>query len=255
MYKRHRNTQCERGVKMISKLRLRLTMVWYKLLFKLGLKSDEIYYIGGNEALPPPLSKEEEAVLLEKLPSGDKAAKSLLIERNLRLVVYIARKFENTGINIEDLISIGTIGLIKAVNTFNPEKKIKLATYASRCIENEILMYLRRNNKTRSEVSFDEPLNVDWDGNELLLSDVLGTEDDIITKRIEANVDRKLLLKALFTLNDREKQIMELRFGLSGGEEKTQKDVADMLGISQSYISRLEKRIIKRLQKEFNKMV
>nr|WP_285876669.1 RNA polymerase sporulation sigma factor SigE [Fictibacillus phosphorivorans] len=240
---------------MISKLRLRLTMVWYKLLFKLGLKSDEIYYIGGNEALPPPLSKEEEAVLLEKLPSGDKAAKSLLIERNLRLVVYIARKFENTGINIEDLISIGTIGLIKAVNTFNPEKKIKLATYASRCIENEILMYLRRNNKTRSEVSFDEPLNVDWDGNELLLSDVLGTEDDIITKRIEANVDRKLLLKALFTLNDREKQIMELRFGLSGGEEKTQKDVADMLGISQSYISRLEKRIIKRLQKEFNKMV
>jgi RNA polymerase sporulation-specific sigma factor len=240
---------------MISKLRLRLTMFWYKLLFKLGLKSDEIYYIGGNEALPPPLSKEEEALLLEKLPSGDQAAKSLLIERNLRLVVYIARKFENTGINIEDLISIGTIGLIKAVNTFNPEKKIKLATYASRCIENEILMYLRRNNKTRSEVSFDEPLNVDWDGNELLLSDVLGTEDDIITRRIEANVDRKLLLKALFTLNDREKQIMELRFGLSGGEEKTQKDVADMLGISQSYISRLEKRIIKRLQKEFNKMV
>ncbi|WNB90478.1 RNA polymerase sporulation sigma factor SigE [Bacillus sp. NEB1478] len=237
------------------KWRLKITMFWYKLLFKLGLKSDEIYYIGGNEALPPPLSKEEEALLLEKLPSGDKAAKSLLIERNLRLVVYIARKFENTGINIEDLISIGTIGLIKAVNTFNPEKKIKLATYASRCIENEILMYLRRNNKTRSEVSFDEPLNVDWDGNELLLSDVLGTEEDIITRRIEANVDRKLLLKALFTLNDREKQIMELRFGLSGGEEKTQKDVADMLGISQSYISRLEKRIIKRLQKEFNKMV
>ncbi|MCM3732252.1 RNA polymerase sporulation sigma factor SigE [Fictibacillus nanhaiensis] len=240
---------------MFNKWRLKLTMYWYKLLFKLGLKSDEIYYIGGNEALPPPLSKEEEALLLEKLPSGDQAAKSLLIERNLRLVVYIARKFENTGINIEDLISIGTIGLIKAVNTFNPEKKIKLATYASRCIENEILMYLRRNNKTRSEVSFDEPLNVDWDGNELLLSDVLGTEDDIITRRIEANVDRKLLLKALFTLNDREKQIMELRFGLSGGEEKTQKDVADMLGISQSYISRLEKRIIKRLQKEFNKMV
>ncbi|MFC7372088.1 RNA polymerase sporulation sigma factor SigE [Fictibacillus iocasae] len=237
------------------KWRLKLSLLWYKLLFKLGLKSDEIYYIGGNEALPPPLSKEEEALLLEKLPSGDKATKSMLIERNLRLVVYIARKFENTGINIEDLISIGTIGLIKAVNTFNPEKKIKLATYASRCIENEILMYLRRNNKTRSEVSFDEPLNVDWDGNELLLSDVLGTEDDIITRRIEANVDRKLLLKALFTLNDREKQIMELRFGLSGGEEKTQKDVADMLGISQSYISRLEKRIIKRLQKEFNKMV
>ncbi len=192
---------------------------------------------------------------MEKLPTGDKAAKSILIERNLRLVVYIARKFENTGINIEDLISIGTIGLIKAVNTFNPEKKIKLATYASRCIENEILMYLRRNNKIRSEVSFDEPLNIDWDGNELLLSDVLGTEEDIITKDLDASIDRNLLLKSLEQLNDREKQIMELRFGLMGGEEKTQKDVADMLGISQSYISRLEKRIIKRLRKEFNKMV
>ncbi len=222
---------------------------------KLGLKADEIYYIGGKEALPPPLSKEEEELLLQKLPTGDKAAKSVLIERNLRLVVYIARKFENTGINIEDLISIGTIGLIKAVNTFNPEKKIKLATYASRCIENEILMYLRRNNKIRSEVSFDEPLNIDWDGNELLLSDVLGTEEDIITKDLDARIDRKLLMKSLDQLNDREKQIMELRFGLIGGEEKTQKDVADMLGISQSYISRLEKRIIKRLRKEFNKMV
>lgn len=219
------------------------------------MKTDEIYYIGGSEALPPPLSKEEEEVLLKKLPKGDQAARSILIERNLRLVVYIARKFENTGINIEDLISIGTIGLIKAVNTFNPEKKIKLATYASRCIENEILMYLRRNNKIRSEISFDEPLNIDWDGNELLLSDVLGTEDDIITKDLEANVDRKLLMKALQQLNEREKQIMELRFGLHGGEEKTQKDVADILGISQSYISRLEKRIIKRLRKEFNKMV
>ena len=205
--------------------------------------------------MPPPLSKDEEELLLKKLPGGDKAARSILIERNLRLVVYIARKFENTGINIEDLISIGTIGLIKAVNTFNPEKKIKLATYASRCIENEILMYLRRNNKIRSEVSFDEPLNIDWDGNELLLSDVLGTDDDIITKDLEANVDRKLLTKALHQLTDREKQIMELRFGLTNGEEKTQKDVADMLGISQSYISRLEKRIIKRLRKEFNKMV
>ncbi len=191
--------------------------------------------------MPPPLTKEEEEVLLNKLPKGDQAARSLLIERNLRLVVYIARKFENTGINIEDLISIGTIGLIKAVNTFNPEKKIKLATYASRCIENEILMHLRRNNKNRSEVSFDEPLNIDWDGNELLLSDVLGTDDDIITKDLEATVDRHLLMKALHQLNDREKQIMELRFGLAGGEEKTQKDVADMLGISQSYISRLEK--------------
>ncbi|WP_096154718.1 MULTISPECIES: RNA polymerase sporulation sigma factor SigE [Bacillus] len=239
----------------MKNLKIKFTYLWYKLLIKLKLKTDEVFYIGGSEALPPPLSKEEEAHLLVKLPNGDQAARSILIERNLRLVVYIARKFENTGINIEDLISIGTIGLIKAVNTFNPEKKIKLATYASRCIENEILMYLRRNNKIRSEVSFDEPLNIDWDGNELLLSDVLGTEEDIITKDLEANVDRKLLLKALDQLNDREKQIMELRFGLIGGEEKTQKDVADMLGISQSYISRLEKRIIKRLRKEFNKMV
>lgn len=239
----------------MKKLFFRLHYYWYKLLVKLGIKSDEIYYIGGSEALPPPLSKDEEEILIHKLPKGDEAARTILIERNLRLVVYIARKFENTGINIEDLISIGTIGLIKAVNTFNPEKKIKLATYASRCIENEILMYLRRNNKTRSEVSFDEPLNIDWDGNELLLSDVLGTEEDIITKDLEANIDRKLLIKALYSLSDREKQIMELRFGLMGGEEKTQKDVADMLGISQSYISRLEKRIIKRLRKEFNKMV
>ncbi|KMY53543.1 MULTISPECIES: RNA polymerase sporulation sigma factor SigE [Bacillaceae] len=236
-------------------LRLKITYYWYKLLIKLKLKTDEIYYIGGSEALPPPLSRDEEEKLLVKLPKGDQAARALLIERNLRLVVYIARKFENTGINIEDLISIGTIGLIKAVNTFNPEKKIKLATYASRCIENEILMYLRRNNKIRSEVSFDEPLNVDWDGNELLLSDVLGTDDDIITRDIEAGVDRSLLFKAMEHLTDREKQIMELRFGLKGEEEKTQKDVADLLGISQSYISRLEKRIIQRLQKEFNKMV
>lgn len=243
------------GGKTLSTFKIRLTLLWYKLLVKLGIKSDEVFYIGGSEALPPPLTKEEEAHLLQKLPNGDKATRSILIERNLRLVVYIARKFENTGINIEDLISIGTIGLIKAVNTFNPEKKIKLATYASRCIENEILMYLRRNNKIRSEISFDEPLNIDWDGNELLLSDILGTDDDIITRDIEANVDKKLLLKALDRLSDREKQIMELRFGLIGGEEKTQKDVADMLGISQSYISRLEKRIIKRLRKEFNKML
>jgi RNA polymerase sporulation-specific sigma factor len=235
--------------------KLRITYFLYKLLTKLGIKTDEVYYIGGSEALPPPLTKEEEEMLIQKLSSGDKTARSLLIERNLRLVVYIARKFENTGINIEDLISIGTIGLIKAVNTFNPEKKIKLATYASRCIENEILMYLRRNNKVRAEVSFDEPLNIDWDGNELLLSDVLGTEDDVITKDLEADVDRRLLFNALRQLSDREKQIMELRFGLSGGEEKTQKDVADLLGISQSYISRLEKRIIKRLRKEFNKMM
>ncbi|WP_199689926.1 RNA polymerase sporulation sigma factor SigE [Clostridium sp. 1xD42-85] len=237
----------------MSKLRLRLW--WYKLLIKLRLKSEEIYYIGGSEALPPPLSKEEERELLALLPKGDKSARAILIERNLRLVVYIARKFENTGINIEDLISIGTIGLIKAVNTFNPEKKIKLATYASRCIENEILMYLRRNNKLKSEVSFDEPLNIDWDGNELLLSDVLGTDEDIITRDLESDVDKHLLKNALSQLNPREKQIMELRFGLVGEEEKTQKDVANMLGISQSYISRLEKKIIRRLKKEFNKMV
>ncbi|AEH48676.1 RNA polymerase sporulation sigma factor SigE [Parageobacillus thermoglucosidasius] len=239
----------------MKKWKLRITYFLYKLLKKLGIKMDELYYIGGSEALPPPLTKEEEEMLIGKLSDGDETARSLLIERNLRLVVYIARKFENTGINIEDLISIGTIGLIKAVNTFNPEKKIKLATYASRCIENEILMHLRRNNKVRAEVSFDEPLNIDWDGNELLLSDVLGTEDDVITKDLEADVDRNLLFNALRQLSDREKQIMELRFGLSGGEEKTQKDVADLLGISQSYISRLEKRIIKRLRKEFNKMM
>ncbi|WP_284140894.1 MULTISPECIES: RNA polymerase sporulation sigma factor SigE [unclassified Virgibacillus] len=236
-------------------MRLRIRLWWYKVLIKLGIKSEEIYYIGGSEALPPPLSKDEEKELLELLPKGDRSARAVLIERNLRLVVYIARKFENTGINIEDLISIGTIGLIKAVNTFNPEKKIKLATYASRCIENEILMYLRRNNKLKSEISFDEPLNIDWDGNELLLSDVLGTDDDIITKDLETKVDKHLLKDALSQLNAREKQIMELRFGLIGEEEKTQKDVADMLGISQSYISRLEKKIIRRLKKEFNKMV
>jgi RNA polymerase sporulation-specific sigma factor len=222
---------------------------------QLGLKGEEIYYIGGSEALPPPLSREEEEHLLDRLPQGDSLVRAMLIERNLRLVVYIARKFENTGLNIEDLVSIGTIGLIKAVNTFDPSKKIKLATYASRCIENEILMFLRRNNKIRSEVFFDEPLNTDWDGNELLLSDVLGTENDIIYRDIEDQVDKKILRSALSSLNDRERKIMELRFGLNGEEEKTQKDVADLLGISQSYISRLEKRIIRRLRKEFNKMV
>lgn len=210
-----------------------------------------IYYVGSSEALPPPLNSDEEGVLLERLELGDPSIRDILIERNLRLVVYIARKFENTGIGIEDLVSIGTIGLIKAVNTFDPQKKIKLATYASRCIENEILMYLRRNNKTRSEVSFDEPLNIDWDGNELLLSDVLGTENDIISKSIEEQVDRQLLHLAMGRLTDREKVIMELRFGLDNGVEKTQKEVADRLGISQSYISRLEKRIIRRLRKEF----
>ncbi len=233
----------------------RIRVWWNSLLIKIGIKKDEIYYIGGKTVLPAPLEKDEERDLLERLPTGDKAARATLIEHNLRLVVYIARKFENTGINIEDLISIGSIGLIKAVNTFDPEKKIKLATYASRCIENEILMYLRKNNRIKTEVSFDEPLNVDWDGNELLLSDVLGTEEDIITKDLETKVDKQLLINALSSLNVREKRIMELRFGLIGKEERTQKDVADMLGISQSYISRLEKKIIKRLQKEFKKMV
>lgn len=232
-----------------------ISMIFYKILKFFGYKPKEIYYVGGSEALPPPLSKEEELECLNRLLEGDESVKSTLIERNLRLVVYISRKFENTGINIEDLISIGTIGLIKGVNTFDPSKKIKLATYASRCIENEILMYLRKTSKIRTEVSFDEPLNVDWDGNELLLSDVLGTEEDIITKDLEYEVDRQLLIEALEHLNNREKLIMFMRFGLAGYQEKTQKEVADILGISQSYISRLEKRIIKKLSKEMNKMV
>lgn len=214
----------------------------------------DVHYVGSSEALPPPLTGDEEASLLTHLSRGEMSARSVLIERNLRLVVYIARKFENTGVGIEDLVSIGTIGLIKAVNTFNVEKKIKLATYASKCIENEILMYLRRNSRTRSEVSFDEPLNVDWDGNELLLSDVMGTDTDLIYKPLEEEVDRVLLQRALAKLSPREKRIMELRFGLMDGLERTQKEVADSLGISQSYISRLEKRIIKRLRKEFRRM-
>lgn len=215
---------------------------------------DPIYYIGSGEVLPPPLKPEEENYFLNRLKYDD-SIKSVLIERNLRLVVYIARKFENTGICIEDLISIGTIGLIKAVNTFNPDKKIKLATYASKCIENEILMYLRRNSKLRSEVSLDEPLNVDWDGNELLLSDILGTDGDTIFKFLEDEVDRQLLNQAIEKLSGREKIIVELRFGLKNGKERTQKEVADILGISQSYISRLEKRIIKRLKKEMVRMM
>jgi RNA polymerase sporulation-specific sigma factor len=236
-------------------LRIRLQLLWIRVRLKLQGDVETVYYVGGSEALPPPLTREEEEYLLTRLPAGDEAVRAMLIERNLRLVVYIARKFENTGLNIEDLVSIGTIGLIKAVNTFDPSKKIKLATYASRCIENEILMFLRRNNKLRSEVSFDEPLNVDWDGNELLLSDVLGTESDTIYRNLEDEVDRTLLYDALEKLTDREKRIMELRFGLRTGEEMTQKDVADLLGISQSYISRLEKRILKRLQREFNRMM
>lgn len=215
----------------------------------------EIHYIGGSEVLPPPLDIKQEGELLAKLGTDEEfEAKQILIERNLRLVVYIAKKFDNTGVGVEDLISIGTIGLIKAINTFVPDKKIKLATYASRCIENEILMYLRRTNKTKMEVSIDEPLNVDWDGNELLLSDILGTEEDVIYRDLEDEVDRKMLRKALETLSQRERLIIELRFGLNSetGEELTQKEVADMLGISQSYISRLEKKIIKRLKREMS---
>ena len=214
---------------------------------------NEMHYIAGAEVLPAPLSPEEEKVQIDKLREGeDQDARAALIEHNLRLVVYIAKKFDNTGVGVEDLISIGTIGLIKAINTFDPVKKIKLATYASRCIENEILMYLRRNSKTKLEVSIDEPLNVDWDGNELLLSDILGTDEDVIYKDIENEVERKLLGKAIGKLTKREQTIVRLRFGINmpDGREKTQKEVADLLGISQSYISRLEKRIMKRLKKE-----
>lgn len=241
---------------LIKKLRLIIKIKYKDLLSKLGIfKEQHIFYIGGSEALPPPLSADEENYLIDRLDKRDYGVKKILIERNLRLVVYIARKFENTGVGVEDLVSIGTIGLIKAINTFNPAKKIKLATYASRCIENEILMYLRRNNKTRTEISIDEPLNTDWDGNELLLSDVLGTDDDIIHRSLEDEIEKELLNTAMKKLTSREKKIMELRFGLENGEEKTQKEVADMLGISQSYISRLEKRIINRLRKEINRMV
>lgn len=215
----------------------------------------KIMYIGGSDTLPPPLKKEEEAALITRLGAGDEGAKSALIERNLRLVVYIAKRFENTGINIEDLISIGTIGLIKAVSTFKAEKNIKLATYASRCIENEILMHLRKTANQRGEVSFDEPLNTDWDGNELLLSDILGTEEDTVEKPLEDDVDRQLLAQALDQLEERERVIITLRFGLDGRNEQTQKEVADLLGISQSYISRLEKRIIQRLKREILRMM
>ncbi|MDF2612569.1 MAG: polymerase, sigma 28 subunit, SigE [Clostridia bacterium] len=242
----------------IREFKRKIRMFIYKLICKYPRA---IHYIGGNEVLPPPLSREEEEELilqlseLEEYEEEVKQIKTVLIERNLRLVVYIARKFENTGIHMEDLISIGTIGLIKSINTFKPSKKIKLATYASRCIENEILMFLRRTNKLKTEVSIDEPLNVDWDGNELLLSDILGTEPDIIYRNIEEEVDKSLLQQALLKLSDREREIVELRFGFSAqGKEKTQKEVADLLGISQSYISRLEKKIILRLKKEINRM-
>ena len=239
---------------------MKLVMPQYeKIRFLSGIyslfvrKEDEVHYIGGAEILPPPLDAEEEAYCIHMLQgTAAKPARKLLIEHNLRLVVYIAKKFDNTGVGVEDLISIGTIGLIKGINTFNPEKNIKLATYASRCIENEILMYLRRNSKTKLEVSIDEPLNVDWDGNELLLSDILGTEEDTVGKNMETDVERRLLRAAMEKLSGRERMIIELRFGLNtaDGEEKTQKEVADMLGISQSYISRLEKKIMGRLKKE-----
>ena len=216
-------------------------------------ESMELHYIGGADVLPVPLGVEEEnAAILELGTEKDEEAKKLLIEHNLRLVVYIAKKFDNTGVGVEDLISIGTIGLIKSIHTFNPNKNIKLATYASRCIENEILMYLRRNNKTKLEVSIDEPLNVDWDGNELLLSDILGTDEDAIYKDMESEVEHNLLIRAINCLSSREKMIVQMRYGLAthDGQEKTQKEVADLLGISQSYISRLEKKIMQRLKRE-----
>lgn len=216
---------------------------------------DKLMYIGGSDVLPPPLSREVERETIERMVSGDDGAKSLLIEHNLRLVVYISRRFESTGINLEDLISIGTIGLIKAVNTFRPEKNIKLATYASRCIENEILMYIRKTASHKSDVSLDEPINTDWDGNELHLGDVLGTDPDAVSRALEDNVDLQLLRDALGQLSEKEKRIVSLRYGIGGGREKTQKEVADLMGISQSYISRLEKRIILRLRREITRQI
>ena len=236
---------------MIKQLRSWCKQQYLRLLIRI---KRPVLYIHSGETLPAPFPPEEEQQWSLRWKAGDQAAKNALIEHNIRLVVYIARKFENTGVGIEDLISIGTIGLIKAVNTFDPDKKIKLATYASRCIENEILMHLRRANRLKLEVSFDEPLNVDWDGNELLLSDILGTDSDMISRDLEDEVDRELLRKALQRLSPREKKIVEMRFGLNDQPECTQKQVADLLGISQSYISRLEKRIIKRLHKEIVRM-
>ena len=228
----------------------------YKLLSKLGLITPSaVMYVCGSETLPPPLSAEEEEYLMARLETDSENVRKTLTEHNLRLVVYIARRFENTGIGIEDLVSIGTIGLIKAINTYKPEKKIKLATYASRCIENEILMFLRKTASQKTEISFDEPLNTDWDGNELLLSDILGTEPDSVMRPIEDETDRQLLLNALDTLSEKERIIIKMRFGLFGEREKTQKEVADALGISQSYISRLEKRIIEHLKNEILKLL
>ncbi len=221
----------------------------------LGLTPPSVFYIGGSDTLPPPLDREAEERAISRAENGDGDAKKLLIEHNLRLVVYIAKRFENTGINLEDLISIGTIGLIKAVNTFNSEKKIKLATYASRCIENEILMYLRKVSSQKTEISFDEPLNTDWDGNELLLSDILGTDEDEVARPLEDDADRQMLMQAIATLSEREKSIILMRFGLPSGREYTQKEVAEIMGISQSYISRLEKRIIEQLRREMTKLL
>ncbi len=227
--------------------------IYIYILSKIKKEGGEVFYINGPEKLPPPLSKEEEAQAFRLLSENSSAAKETLIVHNLRLVVYIAKKFESTGTGLEDLISIGTIGLIKAVNTFKPDKNIKLATYASRCIENEILMFLRKSSQYRNEVSIDEPLNIDWDGNELLLSDILGTDDDIVSRGIETEAERSMIREVVEGLKGREKQIMQMRFGLLDGKEKTQKEVADIIGISQSYISRLEKRIIKNLKIELEK--
>ena len=230
--------------------RLRFYLIDWGIIARRG-----IFYIGGSDTLPPPLERAEEAALIARMDAGDESVRRTLIERNLRLVAYIARRFENTGINIEDLISIGTIGLIKAVNTYRSDKNIKLATYASRCIENEILMHLRKTAPQKSEVSFDEPLNTDWDGNELLLSDILGTDEDEVCRPLEDDAEKHILMEAIGTLNEREREIIMLRFGLLGGREYTQKEVADMLGISQSYISRLEKRIIDRLRHEMLRLL
>ena len=237
-----------KGMVMDMKWMMKARLVWVNVLLRLGM-SRGVYYIGKADALPPPLTAEEEAELLANL-DGDRRFRSILVERNLRLVVYIAKKFENTGIGMDDLISIGTIGLMKAANTFRTDKNIKLATYASRCIENEILMYIRKSGNLRAELSIDEPLSTDYDGNELLLSDVLGTDEDSASKGLEQDEERKIIHDALATLSPREKEIIELRFGLSGGKEMTQKDVADVLGISQSYISRLEKRILAHLKEQ-----
>ena len=239
-------------MKLLQILKDSINTIYVKYIGNNEVTDLPIYYIGGSQTLPPPLSPEEEGKMIEKLSNEEEAeeVRQLLVERNLRLVVYIAKKFENTGVGLEDLISIGTIGLMKAINTFNADKKIKLATYASRCIENEILMYLRRSNKLKGEISIDEPLNQDGDGNELLLSDILGTDSDITSRRIEDEVDKSLLRDSIKKLSNRERNIMELRFGFISGKEKTQKEVADMLGISQSYISRLEKKIINKMKKD-----